>query len=58
MKRKINQDINQRALEINFNDSHNEQKENEEKKEEIHESGDKTDFNNLLSSNNDTTNII
>ena len=58
MKRKINQDINQRAPEINFNDSHNEQKENEEKKEEIHESGDKTDFNNLLSSNNDTTNII
>ena len=58
MKRKINQDINQKAPEINFNDSHNEQKENEEKKEEIHESGDKTDFNNLLSSNNDTTNII
>ena len=56
MKRKINQDINQRAPEINFNDSHNEQKENEEKKEEIHESGDKTDFNNLLSSNNNDEN--
>ena len=58
MKRKINQDINPKHSKINFNDSDNEQKENKEKKKQIHESEDKTDFNNLLSSNNDTTNTI